>query len=164
MNTINTIEVWKQVESSTNYIVSNTGRVKNTKTGKELKPHISSTGYKVISMSTDGKITSANIHSLVAKAFVENPNTDINTEVHHIDGDKLNNNADNLRWVTRQENLGYGKSEYAILRTYLLNTMQNLLHEASEKGLDLQKTVNEMILYSKDVLMTNAFEKQVEYR
>lgn len=157
-------ELWKRIESNPNYIVSNTGRVKNTKTNKEMNPHISNTGYAVISMSTCGKITTTNIHSLVAKAFVENPNKELYTEVHHIDGDKLNNNADNLKWVTRAENLGYERSEYTILRTYLLNSMQLLLHEAKEKGLDLQQTVNEMLMYSKDVVMTNDFKNRVELR
>lgn len=38
------------------------------------------------------------VHRLVATYFVENPNPKEYNIVNHIDGDKLNNNADNLEW------------------------------------------------------------------
>ena len=37
------------------------------------------------------------VHELVAKTFVSNP--DNHPYIEHIDGDKLNNRADNLRWT-----------------------------------------------------------------
>lgn len=158
-------ETWKQLEDFPNYMISNTGRFKNTKTKKEIKRHLSNTGYYVCSMSNKGKVSSSNIHTLVAKAFVENPNPELYTEVHHIDGDKLNNNADNLKWVTRQENLGKPKTEYQILRAYLLDSIQTLLHEANEKGLDINNVVNEILLFSKDVVATNSYNKiKIEVR
>ena len=153
-------EIWKQVEAFPNYIISNTGVLKNTKTKKVIKPHLSNTGYYVCSMSNNGKISSANIHTLVAKAFVDNQNPTLYTEVHHLDGDKLNNNADNLKWVTRHENLGKPKTEYQILRTYLLNSIHNLFHEANDKGLDLTNVVNEILMFSKDVVATNSLKCQ----
>jgi hypothetical protein len=41
-------------------------------------------------------------HRLVAEAFCDNPNG--YTIVDHIDRDKHNDNASNLRWVTSKEN------------------------------------------------------------
>lgn len=43
------------------------------------------------------------IHQLVAEAFIPNP--DNLNEVDHIDRNGLNNNVNNLRWVTHQENM-----------------------------------------------------------
>ena len=42
------------------------------------------------------------IHRLVAEAFISNPED--KREVNHKDGNRLNNCADNLEWVTRSEN------------------------------------------------------------
>lgn len=42
------------------------------------------------------------VHRAVAELFVPNPNN--YNEVDHIDGNKFNNRADNLRWVTHKEN------------------------------------------------------------
>ena len=59
--------------------------------------------YLKITLHRFGKGKQLSIHRLVAIAFVENPH---NKEfVNHIDGDKLNNNFNNLEWVTASENI-----------------------------------------------------------
>ena len=51
----------------------------------------------------NGKRKSHLIHRLVAKAYLPNENN--LAEVNHIDGDKTNNNVDNLEWVNRKTNI-----------------------------------------------------------
>lgn len=45
------------------------------------------------------------IHKAVAEAFI--PNVHNKPQIDHIDGDKSNNRASNLRWVTNRENFDY---------------------------------------------------------
>lgn len=110
--TLEVEEEWKPIVGFYNE-VSNHGRVRsvthvagNGKTyqGKILKPIITKSGYVNICLTTgndESRITKR-VHRLVADAFVENP--DDKDEINHKDGNKENNRAENLEWVTRSEN------------------------------------------------------------
>ena len=92
------------------YEISNQGQVKRVAGGRGvrrpiLNPTVGKVGYKSVTLSTG---TAANrprlyVHSLVAGAFigVRPPGYTVN----HKDGDKLNNFAANLEYVTRGDNL-----------------------------------------------------------
>jgi len=100
-------EIWKTIaDSNGEYQISNQGNVKSFKFGKERirKIGLTSRGYPFVMLSIKGqKKKIRTIHSLVAMAFVENPNN--KAQVNHKDGNKLNNHFDNLEWVTHQENI-----------------------------------------------------------
>lgn len=54
------------------------------------------------------------LHILVAKAFVPNPRN--MTEVNHINGNKRDNRAENLEWVTHRENMEHASHVLGALR------------------------------------------------
>ena len=56
----------------------------------------------IVNLCRDNKTAYSLVHRLVAEAFIANPNN--KPQVNHIDGDNTNNNADNLEWVTDNEN------------------------------------------------------------
>ncbi len=63
--------------------------------------------YLTVSVVPEGKdhFVTALVHVLVAEAHVEKPDTGMVLEVNHEDGDKHNNHASNLEWMTRSDNL-----------------------------------------------------------
>lgn len=86
----------------TNYSIIDDAHLYNDKTGKELKGTYSTNEYHSVQLVIDGKPKTFMFHRLVAEAFCENPNG--YTIVDHIDRDKHNDNASNLRWVDASTN------------------------------------------------------------
>ena len=103
---MNTQEIWKPIaECNGEYYVSSWGRVKSCKKGKEiiLKPCLHKKGYLLISLRTNKNKKTYHIHRLVAQTFIINYENKLT--VNHKDGNKKNNNIDNLEWMTHQENV-----------------------------------------------------------
>ena len=92
-------EEWRSISGYLNYQVSNIGRVRNSKTGKNLKPGCVHGGYEQVNI---GRSNPQKIHRLVAHEFIENP-TNLPC-VDHIDGCPKNNKISNLRWCNRSQN------------------------------------------------------------
>lgn len=97
------MEIWKDIKGYEGlYQVSNFGRIKsfvrNVSNPRIMKTYINRKGY--IKCYIGGK--SKSIHRLVADAFI--PNHKNKPQVNHIDGNKQNNNVENLEWATNSEN------------------------------------------------------------
>lgn len=96
----------KPIEGLNGYMVCDLGCVINTMTGKVLWGTKKKSGYYEIALKDDEGIKHyALIHRLVAEAFCPKPDEEDDLEVNHIDGNKGNNCADNLEWITHGENL-----------------------------------------------------------
>lgn len=94
-------EIWRDIAETTGYQVSNLGDVMGRR-GKLLTPHVNQFGYKTVSPLVAGRAAYRQVHRLVAIAFIPNPGK--LPLVNHIDGNRLNNRADNLEWVTAKQN------------------------------------------------------------
>ncbi len=106
------METWNKVKGFDGYSVSNKGNVRNDKSGRILKARISTSGYMCLILPKDKKHYIKYIHRLVGEACIDNP--DNLPQIDHIDGNKLNNTAENLRWVTVSENRkAYGNEQRA---------------------------------------------------
>jgi hypothetical protein len=98
---------WKQIQDYPLYEVSDTGEVRNTRSGKLLRGRKTPVGYlRVVLFNHAGK-RQFSIHRLVAFAFVA-PRYAAE-QVNHVNGDKHDNRAENLEWVTAQENCAHAR-------------------------------------------------------
>ena len=96
------METYKVIEGFMDYSVSDHGNVKNNKTGRIIKLSVQTDGYIRIGLRLNKVEYKKRVHTLVASAFILNP--DAKKCVDHINNDKTDNNIDNLRWATQNEN------------------------------------------------------------
>lgn len=134
-------EIWKDVVSyEGKYMVSNKGRVKSLNTivefpynrgglrifrGQIRKLRLNGSGYLQLNLSKSSKKKGHLVHRLVASSFIPNPEG--KAEVNHLDYNPLNNNVENLNWMTRQENITYSHERIraAMFRNFAISHSGN---------------------------------------
>lgn len=105
------MEIWKPIQGYENfYEISSEGRVKSLHNRYKnrsniLKAAVGSCGYLFVSLCDGKKQTSFNVHKLVARAFIPNP--DCFPCINHKDCNRQNNCVDNLEWCTYEYNNHY---------------------------------------------------------
>ena len=89
------------------YSASADGSVYSNKFGKrrKMKPIRHKQGYLRVNLWNKGEKKIFMVHRIIASLFVENLLN--KNEVNHINYIKSDNRADNLEWVTRQENVDH---------------------------------------------------------
>ena len=89
------MQTLERIKGFERYAVTPDGRVwsypKRWHNGTWLKTFITGPGYKALALCKNGKTYKRNVHRLVAKAYIPNPEN--KPAVNHKDCDKLNNNV-----------------------------------------------------------------------
>lgn len=119
-------EEWKKIkDADERYEVSNTGKIrsinyKNSGLVKDLNPAKDKKGYLRTSiLMKNGRYKTIKVHREVAKAFIPNP-YDL-PQVNHKDGNKENNNVENLEWITNIDNAHHA-IEHGLFKNSFLAT------------------------------------------
>ena len=89
------------------YQISNFGNVRSFNNNKSriLKQRKASNGYLYVNLCMGGKYKSFRVHRLVALEFIGYSDLTVN----HKDGNKTNNNIDNLEWMSFKKNYEHAK-------------------------------------------------------
>lgn len=90
-------EEWRQIPTVPGYSASNLGRVKRNK--DSLLISVQNGRYQTATIKRKKYL----VHRLVAQAWIPNPAT--LPQVNHIDGNKHNNQVDNLEWCDAFHNM-----------------------------------------------------------
>lgn len=101
-------EIWKDIVGYEGlYQISNFGNVRRKYKDKYKTVKGKKGLYLTVSLCKDCVKKSFSIHRLVALHFLPNPRSC--KEVNHKDGNKHNNNIENLEWVTQEENMQHAR-------------------------------------------------------
>lgn len=113
------MEIWKDIIGYEGYQISNTGNIRSIDrhvkrvnksgrittyhvNGKILKKCIGSHGYWVVNLWFENKFRQMLLHRLLALYFIENKSN--GNYINHKDGNRQNNDLNNLEWCTCSEN------------------------------------------------------------
>jgi hypothetical protein len=129
------IEIWRTIEGSEDYEASTHGRIRRGREsgsgssyiGRILKQTLHHTGYRVVSLTVDGRQKSITVHRAIALTLLPPPTT-AGLQVNHRDGDKLNNFASNLEWCTGKANMGHA-GDMGLWREFGSNNVRAKLNE-----------------------------------
>ena len=111
--------VWKTINEYPNYSVSHTGEIKNNTTDRILKFYVRN-GYKSVTLSKKNVKKTFNIHNIVAETFLKKPEKE-KFVVNHKNENKLDNNLDNLEYISYRENTMYSMTSSRTKNTNMFN-------------------------------------------
>lgn len=108
------VEIWKNIPNyEDKYQVSNLGRVKSLQRWSGTKFYDreyilnnyvnKKNGYVYVYLTKNNKSKNVRLHKLVAENFIDNSNN--YNQINHIDGNKQNNNVENLEWCNSSYNI-----------------------------------------------------------
>lgn len=147
-------EVWMDLACNNNYECSNTGKIrsktrvmfrkngrKHSVKGKLLSPNTNQghSGYQRTMIKVNGKSKTISFHREILKSFKPHPLQD-KLECNHIDGNKLNNNIDNLEWVTKRQNIKH---------SFELGLQENFIKKSRLQNIKKRKLTKDQITWAR---------------
>lgn len=147
----NKVEIWKDIKNYNNlYQISNLGNVKSIKSNLILKGRDNGRGYLCVALSKNNKLKNFKIHQLVAIYFLNHTQCGMKDVINHKDGNKYNNDVDNLEITTQRIN---------VIKHHLNNVKTSLFVGVSKyKDLKWRSTIN----INNEFIHLGYFDKEIE--
>lgn len=122
-------EVWRDIPGYNEYQISNYGRVKSLVKNKPqiLAKSISQGKYKVNLYYKTGRCRNELVGRIVCSVFHRMPEE--NEVIGYLDGNKLNDHAENVFWMTKSESVRNAKNRNRYASHGVLNGMAKLSPE-----------------------------------
>ena len=97
---------WKPIKDFETYAINKNGEIKDLRSKKLVKqfPNIKAGNYLQVNLVNENGYTQRRVHRLVLETFVPRSSYS-DVEADHIDRNRQNNKLNNLRWVSKIENL-----------------------------------------------------------
>ena len=150
------------------YACTTHGDIWSYRSDKFLSPSKNKRGYLHVTFTKDGKRYDYRVNRLVAMTFLDNQNN--LPQVNHIDGNKLNNNIDNLEWCSNSYNTkqAYDAGLYVSKKECPIRAIDKItktvyefksIRECSERLKLNRKTITSILKENK----TNNYDYDFEY-
>lgn len=139
--------MWKDIKNWEHfYEVNENGLVRNKLNNNIIKGDVNSCGYcRVCLYNKDNTPSKERLfrHRLVAETFIDNPYN--LPQVNHVDGNKANNNINNLEWVNQEQNELHARKvinvkEYKPFKVIYNNGLECIYNVKSELSKQLKVT------------------------
>lgn len=92
-----------KIKDFEDYLIDKKGNIFSVRKNKYLKWSINRDGYAKVTLHKNKYKKMFSVHRLVAQTFI--PNVNNLPQINHKDGNKLNNNVNNLEWCTAKHNM-----------------------------------------------------------
>lgn len=138
-------EIWKDVPGYDGlYKASNTGNIKSlnyrmSKKEKILNPSVSGNGYKLVTLSKDGKSKAYSVHQVIAMTFLNHIPNGFERVINHINFIKTDNRVENLEIISFMENANKRKPRpinfdgvMPVLKNMVINEIKEFPIEKSQ--------------------------------
>lgn len=132
-----------------NYEIDTYGNV--FRDNRQIKPQLNKNGYLRVYLSKNGKVSKKYVHRLVAETYIPNPEN--LPQINHKDGNKLNNNANNLEWCTAKENINHS---FAKGLSYVPKGEKNPLYGRYDINANRHKEIIQYDLYNNFIKKWNS--------
>lgn len=133
----------REIKGFPNYYITNDGRVVSKRKGGEISKWVDNVGYYQCVLYREGKRCYKRVHRLMGENFLMSDNHNIGLEVNHMDGNKLNNNIDNLELVESHENTQHGY-EKGLYKTNKRNIPIQVIEKNTKETVGIYKSIRQL--------------------